>query len=471
MPVNNALNGMGWEFYDPATQAAWLKHARHTTIGGRPINIYDTRAAKNWYNRTIAGQPVRDTSGGFASAANELNARPTGFGAAANQLGGATGRTGSSVASWRKAKAAENKNTSTAGASGSGGGIGGGVSNDSLMEEFTNTPNPLPAFGWPSKSRVSGIVNSIVAEATKNQRWANQDIDQGRRQDLATITGGSQAFGRGTGHLKTGAQNLSDKLRAQNIAHEAISDAKTQRIRSEAEQASQQGSVPLEYAIQDAGNNASYELANSGIQTTNMANQSILDLANQANMLAANQGMQQTNAAARKAIAENNRAMAEIKSRTPLTRLEVEKQLQDMHIARRIAEAQYAQAGFGMQNETRKVIGDTMVGVEDARAKLVAAKAKLSAAKQKDMQIVHDVLFGTPTNSEVIAGYNPEYKLDEATGQVVQVGVKPIILNQAGVAGGPTSAAEAIQRLASLGYVGAKWSNLARSAMNSLGYR
>lgn len=463
VPIQD-MGNYGWKFYDPKVQKAWEAHARKTLVASgrvgeaaKPLSILDENRARYWYNKNIAGPVIKPKpSASSVNAGDKVYGppRPT------------TGTTGTSVASWRKAKAGKSSGGSTSG--GSSGGAGSSIDTMSATEALGAAQNPLPPFGWPSKSRVSGIVNSIVAEATKNQRWANQDIEKNRVSDIGTIGAGSAAFARGTQQLRTGTQNLSDKLRAQNIAHEGIADAKTMRLRAEAEQASQQGSVPLEYAIQDAGNDAAYNLANSGIQTTNIANQSMLDFANQANMMSAQQGMSEINSAARRAIAENNRSMAEIRSRTPLTRLEVEKQLQDMHIARRIAEAQYAQAGYGIQNDQMNAIGSTIVGVEEAKAKTISAKAQ---ARQKDMKVVHEALFGKPAKSETIAGWQPIYELDKSTGQVVQTGQKPIILEQAGVAGGPTSVAEAIQRLAALGYTGPRWANLARSAMNSLGYR
>lgn len=329
------------------------------------------------------------------------------------------------------------------GAQGANRGSGGGGSVDTSLADSVDSG--LGEFGSPDLSRVDKIVNSILSDATKQYRWANQDSSQNLKQDMANITGAFQQYTRAANAMQPVGQNLADRQRAYNLGNRALDDALHIKLSREAAQQAQNQAVSNpQYR---AANTADYQLQNALTNSAESGFNRMLQfskLAQREDALAAGRA---STAEARKAIADNNRALAEIRAGRERTRMDVEKSLWDQHIAKRLAEAEYGGRGESIKDsQYARAAGDRTAGMQAAEAKLTKQQVD-----QKNIERAYAVLYGEPQKVKQVTGYTPDGK--------------PIYEDVLVPGQRPSTPAEAVNMLASIGLVGPRWRAIAKRSM------
>lgn len=350
----------------------------------------------------------------------------------------------------------------------------GGLGSVGMNMDLASQVDPnLGPFGSPNMGNVNDIVKSIIADATKQYRHANQDVAYDLKNDLGSIAGSSLAYDRGAAALGAGNEMMHARLNGDALLSKGLRDALAQRTNAMAQQQAQMGGqiTPHQLSI-NADSNADFEMDKGQNASEFRGFNEMLNFSRLANVEDSTRAMQGTRAAARKAMADNNRALAEIRAQRGKAKFDVEKQLWDMHIARKLAEAEYAGRGETVANaQYDRLAGDRTAGLQAAElvgkattdnAKYQNERAKL-LAKNGDRAL--KILYGTP---KAVKGMPQFIKaIDPQTGkEILDANNNPIVklytpegYQQVDL---PEDMNDAIRRLRAAGLNGPRWEKLAR---------
>ena len=320
---------------------------------------------------------------------------------------------------------------------------GAGDTDLSMIDEEVAGGVNLGPYGKPNFKRANAIVNSVIGEATKEYRNANADLAKQRLADLVRNARTQLAFDSGAQALRAG-NNVN--LQMSNQSNAALTAAQNAGRQDTADNqraiAGELGGLS-NLAIDAATDTAdSLERQQSAQMGTN-ADNNFLNAIRATGQMGAIENARALHGSYRDAIDKNNKALAEIRARRPLTRLEVEKQIQDMFIANKLAEAQYGGASQDITN-SKAQIGISKAQLKAQQRKEARENKVLDAKAQ---EAVNGILYGTPTKIKV------PHVID---GKVVYT-------EDMQYSGGASDYQDAVNRLAAAGYKGAKYRKLAQA--------
>lgn len=334
------------------------------------------------------------------------------------------------------------------GAAPAGGSTASSVSGSSSAPSTIPTESGLPPFGSPSNRNVRSIVDSIIADATREYRFANQDAQKQARSQAQSIAGGALSLDKAIQAMGAGNRFLSERVNTRTDQQETADQAWLQSMRQNLEQSSGTGAVPMEYAATDADLAAQYTAEDKLNDSQQIAHDNYYKQSRAANVQSATEGIRTSRADYLNALQENNRALAEIKAQRAKIQADVEKQAWDTHIARRMAEAEYSQRGENIQSsQFERGNADRNYSLQEREMGL-----KEGAQAGTDYDRVAGILWGTPVKIEV------------PTGQV-DANNNPIMAEQIVPSGQASNLREAVQMLAAAGLTGSRWRALAQQVM------
>lgn len=347
-------------------------------------------------------------------------------------------------AAWRRKQAARKRRAA-------GGSAGGGVGSSS-SESFgipTAAGPGLPPFGNASMRRVEAIVNSMIADAGKEYRHGNEDLKKQQLADLMRNARTQVSYDTGIQALKAGNTFMNQQAQQQNAdLAQAQLDARQRIEQAVNAQGAGLGTPTLSGTVAAADDNAAVTETGADLQQSLQSDNAFMNAMRAASAQGAIENARGLRGAYQQAMQQNNRALADIKAKRALTRLEVEKQIKDMHIADRLARASYSNSG---QDILTKRAGRASTAAE-LRMKKQALKAdKASRAIEKQKSIALEVLYGKTQDLKSV--------MRDAEGN-------PVTVTRTTNVGAPSNLNEAIAMLAAAGYTGKKWQNIAKQIMN-----
>lgn len=285
----------------------------------------------------------------------------------------------------------------------------------------------LGSFGAPDERNVSRIVDSIIADATKQSRWAAQDARRQAQGDIKSVAEGTLALDQLAQVQSAANKGYTDRMLAQTNAGAANELVFMQQHRKDLD--SSGGGTPMEYAVASADAAGGAAAAPVEISQMGAANQSFFDMSRMANAQSAQESGRNIRSGYAQELATNQRAIAAERAKRALYEQQVRKDLMDQHIAKKMAQAEWAQRGSNLQNDA--------VSREGAVAQRQQAQAERG---YKDYEIMNSIVMGTGT----------PYEKD--TGRVDAKG-NPIYIKAVAPMGQASTLQEAIRRvrLAGLG--------------------
>ncbi len=310
----------------------------------------------------------------------------------------------------------------------------------------------LGAFGSPSMKRVNSILDSLMHEATKEYSRNISDLRGERRGDLMKNLRTGLAFDRGAQALNSGNMAIGAAMAQKLAPAQAMQQSARADIENRLNQTSEGISDTSAGTVSAADDNAANTQLASNISS---GTQSDIGFMNAIRAASAMGGVENANALKAqyfKAIQANQRDLSDVRRRKPLTRLELEKQMWDMHIAKKLAQAEYETAGQGIlsQQHSRQMDKEKLKLTKDEMA------AKKAEGHEKDRETVLGILYGTKEDVKGIyrdANGNPVLDVNGK--------IQPMTTTQFGV-GRPSSLNEAIKMLAAAGFRGKRWQNIAK---------
>ena len=268
------------------------------------------------------------------------------------------------------------------------GGSAGTSSNSSTVDK-----SPLGSLGAPDEKNVSRIVNSIIADATNQYRWAAQDARKRAQSDLTNVAQGALGFDRLGQTAAAANKGYTDAFLTQSTGAQNAEAAAAAQYRQSLEANSQTGGTPLEYTVDDADAAGAGVGAQTEGSQMGAANQAFFDMSRIANATSAQQSGKDIRAAYATELQQNQRAIAAERAKRALYEQQIKKDLWDQHIAKRMAEAEIAQRGSSLLND--------QVSREGAKAQLAQAK---SEKDWKQYEVINSILLGTGQEVEIDTG-------------------------------------------------------------------
>ena len=253
--------------------------------------------------------------------------------------------------------------------------------------------SPLGALGAPDEKNVSRIVNSIIADATSQYRWAAQDARKRAQSDLTNVAQGALGFDRLGQTAAAANKGYTDAFLTQSTGAQNAEAAAAAQYRQSLEANSQTGGTPLEYTVDDADAAGAGVGAQTEGSQMGAANQAFFDMSRIANATSAQQSGKDIRAAYATELQQNQRAIAAERAKRALYEQQIKKDLWDQHIAKRMAEAEIAQRGSSLLND--------QVSREGAKAQLAQAK---SEKDWKQYEVINSILLGTGQEVEIDTG-------------------------------------------------------------------
>lgn len=318
--------------------------------------------------------------------------------------------------------------------------------------DLTQGAADLGSFGSPSTRNVNSIVDSIISDATKQYRWANEDARKQALSDMSATAGGALALDRINQAAAAGNQLFNEAIQRKTDQAQANEAEALARMRADLAATSQTGGAPMEYAAQDAdmsGANAAEQSMNT---QSNAAQAAYLTATRLANQQMAQESMRNTRSGYASEVAQNNRAIAEAKAQKARVRQEVESGIWDDYIKRKMAEAEWAQRGSSLQNDavSRNQAAETVAMQKKEQA--AGIRSENDKSRMSDYDLINGIIYGSAEKIKVPVGQDKNGK--------------PIYEEQVLPAGKATTLAEVMVRLRMAGLNTPQWRRIATDAWN-----
>jgi hypothetical protein len=304
-------------------------------------------------------------------------------------------------------------------------------------------------------ARVNSIVNALMRESTNQYTHGNQDLRRQSRAQLIQNARAAMSMDTGMQALKAlerantqrSLMNNTGILSAQNDARQQIEQALNA-------QGGGTGNT-LAGAESGASDTLNANLMNNELLLGDQSGGQYMDAMRSASGQSALENARALKGQFNEGIMQNNRALQDLRARKPLSRLEVEKQIQDMFLARKLGQAEYTTAGQGVLN-ARSDRSNSKAALALKKKELAAS---LADSKAKRDAGAYAVLYGAKQDEKGV------YMMPDGKPLLDKAGnIQPYVKTQYGV-GAPQNMQEAVQMLAASGFTGARYRRLAAQVL------